>query len=85
MSFEWYKTHKVMEWVEREMTECVEEYVTEFYGIEEIHELTEEQIGELEEFRQNELQDYHPLQMGFSNVISYWEHYEPEEEEDDEA
>jgi hypothetical protein len=83
MSFEWHRTHKILEWVEREMTECVEQYVLEHYGLEEIHELTEEQISELETFRDEELQEYHPLQMGFSNIISYWENYEPEEDDDE--
>ena len=33
--FYWYRTHKVDEWVEREMIECVWDYVSEFYGVEE--------------------------------------------------
>lgn len=83
MSFEWYKTHKIMDWVEREMTECVEQYVCEFYGVEDTNNLTEEQIDELIAWRDEELQEYHPLQMGFSNVISAWENQEEWEEDAD--
>ncbi len=67
--FYWHRTHKIDEWVEREMIECVWDYVSEFYGVEEVIDLTEEQIGDIEAF-QAELGDYHPLQYGFNWLIS---------------
>lgn len=67
--FYWHRTHKIDEWVEREMIECVWDYVSEFYGVEEVTDLTEEQIEEIEAFR-TELYEYHPLQYGFSWLIS---------------
>lgn len=82
MAFEWYKTHKIEEWVEREMTECVEQYVCEYYNVEDTNDLTAEQIEELETFREEELHEYHPLQMGFSNVICAWENQEKDEEDE---
>lgn len=80
--FYWYRTHKVDEWVEREMIECVWEYVSEFYGVEEVIDLTEEQIAEVEAFRED-LNEYSPLHYGFSWLISTHESesWEAEQEE----
>jgi len=85
MAFEWHRTHKILDWVEREMTECVEEYVTEYYGIESVEELTDEQLAELDHFRNEELNDNHPLQMGFSNVIVHVENLIWEREQENET
>ena len=72
MSFDWPRIHKWEENLEREITDSVWEYVCEFYGVEEISELTLEQIQEVEAFR-DELNEYSPMQWGFSNVIIHWE------------
>ena len=72
MSFEWPRIHKMEEWVEREMTDAVYDYVFEFYGVDELTELTSEQIQEIESFR-DDVSEYSPLQMGFSNLINAWE------------
>jgi len=85
MAFEWHRTHKILEWVENHMTESVEEYVTEYYGLESIEELTEDQLAELYTFRDEELQEYHPLQMGFSNIINHVENLMWEREQEDET
>ena len=81
--FEWNRTHKIDEWVEREMIECVSEYVFEFYGVSDVSELTEDQIAEIENWRQEELNDYSPLQWGFSWLISTWESEDWEASEND--
>ena len=67
--FYWHRTHKIDQWVEREMIDCVWEYVSEFYDVEEVVDLTVEQINEIEAFRE-ELNEYHPLHYGFSWLIS---------------
>lgn len=82
--FFWHRTHKIDEWVEREMIDCVWEYVSEFYDVEEITELTEEQIGELEAFRELDLNQYSPLQWGFSWLISTHESETWETEQENE-
>ena len=81
--FYWHRTHKIDEWVEREMIECVWDYVSEFYGVEEVTDLTEEQIEEIEAFR-TELNDYHPLHYGFSWLISTHESETWETEQENE-
>jgi len=81
MSFEWPRIHKMEEWVEREMTDTVYDYVFEFYGVDELTELTPEQIEEIEAFR-DEVSEYSPIQMGFSNLINMWESETWEEQND---
>jgi predicted AlkP superfamily pyrophosphatase or phosphodiesterase len=73
MSFEWRKIYKAEEWFEQQATEWVFDYVCEFYDVEDIEDLTEEQIDEVVQYRENDLSDYSPMQMGFSNIINQWE------------
>jgi len=86
MSFEWPKMHKIDEWIEGEITEAVEERITEFYGIEDTNDMTEEQVESISKFREEHVHEYSPLQWGFSNVIRAWEDndYENKEGNDDE-
>lgn len=79
MSFEWNRMHKWEENIERDITDSVYEYVCEYYGIEEVTELTPEQLEEIEAFR-DELNEYNLMQIGFSNLISHVEseHWEKE-------
>ena len=72
MSFEWNRIHKWEENHERNITEDVEEFICEHYGVESIEELTQDQIEELEVFR-SELNEYSVMQIGFSNIINNWE------------
>lgn len=72
MSFDWPRIHKWEERIESDVTDSVYEYVMEHYGVDEITELTEEQIKEVENFR-DELNEYSPMQWGFSNLINHWE------------
>lgn len=86
MSFEWPRIYKWEERMESEVTDTVYEYVFEHYGVSEITEITEEQIREIENFRDHELNEYSPFQIGFSNLINSHESemWEIEEREDDE-
>lgn len=73
MAFEWPKIYKFEGWVEDQATEWVFDYICEFYDVEDIEDLTEEQIDEIVQYRENDLSDYSPMQMGFSNIINQWE------------
>jgi hypothetical protein len=72
MAFDWPRSHKWEENIEREVTDGLTELIQEQYGVEEIHELTEEQLNEVMAFRE-ELSEYSPLQWAFSNVYNQWE------------
>ena len=77
MSFEWNRIHKWEENHERNITEDVEEYICEHYGVESIEELNKEQIEEIEAYR-DELNEYSVMQIGFSNVLNNWEYAQDE-------
>ena len=72
MSFKWDRMHKWDDNIERTMIDNVEEYVLEYYGVNEIVDLTKEQIEEIntfcEDFEWNIL-----MAPGFRYVINTWE------------
>ena len=68
MAFEWNRIHKWEDNFEREITDEVRTRVEETYGCE-VHELSAEQIREVETFR-DELNEYSVMQIGFSNVLN---------------
>ena len=73
MEFVWNRIYKWEEIIEREVTDAVYEYVCEYYVVDDISELTEEQIAQVEGYRDHELNEFSVLQIGFSNIISHWE------------
>ena len=73
MEFAWNRIHKWEENIEREVTDAVYEYVCEYYKVDDISELTEEQIAQVEGYRDHELNEFSVLQIGFSNIINHWE------------
>lgn len=73
MAFEWNRIHKSEEYLERIINELVFEQVTQHYAVDSIEELTRDQINELEHFKNDVLNEYSPLQIGFSDVIQMWE------------
>jgi hypothetical protein len=78
MAFEWPKIYKSEEWFEQQSTEWVFDYVCKFYNVEDIEELTEEQIDEIVQYREYDLNAYSPMQLGFSNIIAQWENAQDE-------
>ena len=83
MAFEWPRIHKWEDNLYNYAREWVEEFVLEHYCVEEVTDLTAEQIKEIEDFRDGELNEYSPLQAGFSDLINFWESetWEAEQEE----
>ena len=77
MSFKWDKMYKWDDNIERTMIDNVEEYVLEYYCVDEIAQLTETQIKEInvfcEEFDWNIL-----MAPGFRYVINTWEEEQDE-------
>ena len=72
MAFEWPRSHKWEENIEHEVTDGLRELIYEQYGVDEVSELTEDQIDEVMAYR-DELSEYSPLQWAFSNVYNEWE------------
>jgi NADH dehydrogenase FAD-containing subunit len=69
--FDMPRIHKLEEWVEREMTESVRDYVQEWFQVEDVIHLTEKQVTEVENFVMT-LSDYSPVQLGYFNIIDEW-------------
>ena len=70
--FNWPRIHKYEENFERNIIDSVYEYIFQYYGIEEIEQLTKEQISQIEEFK-SELNEYSVLQIGFSDLLMHCE------------
>jgi len=70
MAFEWNRIHKWEDNIESQVTDSVYDYVMEYYGVDDIEELTDDQIEEIDAFRTDELNEYSPMQWGFSNLLS---------------
>ena len=73
MSFEWNRIHKSEEYLDNIISETVFDYVCQFYNVEDILELSHDQIVEIETFRNDVLSEYSPLQRGFSDLYGRWE------------
>ena len=78
MTFEWNRIHKHEDNIEIDVTDRVFEYVFEYYGVEELSELTQEQISQIEDFR-DKLNEFSVMQIGFSNLINQWENENDED------
>lgn len=77
MAFEWNRMHKWEENHERSITEDVEEYICEQFGIEDVLLMTVEQYQEVEAFAEE--YEFSIMHIGFSNVLNNWLNYREEE------
>ena len=73
MSYDWPRIHKVEDNFYMEISDVVIEHVLTHYGVEEIEDLTQEQIEELDTYRSCQLGEYSVMQVGYSNIINMWE------------
>lgn len=75
MSYDWPRIHKSEEWYENQIIDEVVQHVLDWFGVEYIAELTEDQIGEVCSFYESneKLSEYSVMQCGFSHVIMVWE------------
>lgn len=70
--FQIYKPHKMMDWIEGEVTEWAYNNIQEHFGVECPSELTQSQIEEVIE-QMDELENYDWLALGLRNAINAWE------------
>ena len=81
MSFDWKRIDKFEDNYEREITENVYVYVRDYYDVDEIEDLNEEQINAVITFR-DEYNEYSVMEIGFSNLINDWYDIQLEKEND---
>ena len=73
MSFEWNNMHGLEERIEGELTDSLYEAVCSFYGIDDVIDLSKDQIKEIEAFRDEQVFESALVQVASSNAISWWE------------
>ncbi len=71
--FDWARMYKDEEYIEREAYSCVETAICNHYDIEDIAELTEEQWVDIHAWQEENVGEYSPMNMGFSDVYNVWE------------
>tara|TARA_Y100000389_G_scaffold186649_1_gene207233 strand:- start:2115 stop:2435 length:321 start_codon:yes stop_codon:yes gene_type:complete len=72
MAYDWPKIHKAEENIEMQITDWVYEHVLEYFGVEEVTDLTEENIIEVQAFWDS-LNEYNCMGIGYSSLINNWE------------
>ena len=82
--FNWERMYKTEEHVEREAFTAAFDYVCEFYEVEEIDELTEDQIKAITTFREEHVNEYSPMYGAFFDIINNWEGENDYTDEEDE-
>jgi len=72
MGFEWNKMYKWEENYERSIDAGIEEYVCEFYNVEEVLELSQDQIDDIQIFV-DEMNEYSVMHGGMYRLLNRWE------------
>ena len=70
MAFEWHRMHKHEEQIENDIYERVCEQVCEHYEIEDVTELSKEQIAEIEHYLEEYVSEYSVMRSGFSDLFN---------------
>ena len=73
MAFDRNRIHKHEEQVENDIFDRVSEQICSFYNVEDVADLTIEQMDEVRAFVDNDLSEYSIMQRGFTDVFNYWE------------
>jgi len=73
MGFNWGRVHKHEEQIENDIFERVSEQVCSYYEVENVEDLTEEQISEVQQWALDDLGSSSVIQIGITDLINYWE------------
>ena len=73
MPFEWNRIHKTEDNFVMQISDCVFTYVCEYYKVDDVMDLSQDQIQEIIDFRDNQLHEFSVMQAGFSDLISLLE------------
>ena len=69
--FDWVRWEKYEENNQTSMFNQVLDYVTEFYGVEDITDLTEEQLSSIDDFREKNCNPYYPMYQSLGEIVSF--------------
>ena len=73
MAFEWHRIHKHEEQIENDIFDRVSEQVREHYEIEDVLDLTKDQIAEIEHFMEEYIGEYSVMRSGFADLFNHLE------------
>ena len=76
MAFEWHRIHKHEEQIENDIFDRVSEQVREHYEIEDVLDLTKDQIAEIEHFMEEYIGEYSVLRRGCADLFNHLENNE---------
>ena len=79
--YTFHKIYKSEEYIGSIVRDIVYDQVLEWFNVGEVSELTDEQMAEGENYRHNVLNEYSPMQWGYSDLYSDWENAKWEQEE----
>jgi hypothetical protein len=69
MAFEWNRMHKWEENIENRIIEETHEYVKEYYSVDDIMDLTAEQVAEIETFAESDYVQHSLMYRGICHII----------------
>ena len=67
--FDWVRWEKYEENNQTSMFNQVLEYVYEFYGVEDLNDLTEEQLSSIDDFREKNCNPYYPMYQSLGEIV----------------
>ena len=74
VGFRVHRAYQMMDWIENEVSEWAQGIVFEHYGVEEVTELSRDQIEEVAAEADRLDEDYgYFISLGFFNLIRWWE------------
>ena len=79
--FDWARMYKDEEYLEREAYSCVETALCNHYDVEDVADITEAQWEDIHAWQEENVGEYSPMNIGFSDVHSYWEMEQENREE----
>ena len=73
MSYEWPRMYKNEEYYENQIRDDVVQHICEHFDVEDIVDLTREQYMEVVKYRDEDLNEYSVMQVGYSLALYQWE------------
>ena len=80
--FEWFKMHKDEEYIEREAYSAVEHEICNQLDVEDVSNLTQEQMDQVMAWREENVNEYSPMYGAFQDVYNVWENENGDESDE---
>ncbi len=71
--FDWQRMYKAEEHIEREAYSAVEHEICNQLDVEDVSNLTQEQMDQVMAWREENVNEYSPMYVAFQDVYNVWE------------